>query len=90
MGKGSRLGDRPVHRDVNRISRSREGASAAASPIAETITGGCRCADRESRATGFPLAHGTYLTACPSDHGQIILGAEMSGVGRVRRWGDSM
>jgi len=90
MGKVGRLGDRPVHRDGTRIIRSRVGARAAPSPIAEAITGGWRCADRDTAATGFPVAPGTYMAACPSGHGQVILGAEFSRVGRVLGWGDGM
>ena len=91
MDKGSRLGDRPVHRDGTRIIRSRIGARSAASPIAKAITGGWRCADRESRATGSPTAIGTYrLAACPGAHGQVILSDEFRRVGRVVRWGDRM
>ena len=90
MDKGSRLGDRPHHRDGTRIIRSRIRARAAASPIAETVTSGWRCADRDSAATGFPSAAGTYLAACPGTHRQIILGAEFSRVGRVLGWGDTM
>ena len=90
MSKGSRLGDRPVHGDGSRIVRSRIGARAAPSPIAETITGGRRCADRESRATSMPTAPGTYMAACPSAHGHVILGAEFRRVGRLHRWGDGM
>ena len=90
MDKGSRLGDRPHHRDGTRIIRSRIRARAAASPIAETVTGGWRCADRESRTTGPPAAPGTYLAPCSNIHRQIILGAEFSRVGRVLGWGDTM
>ena len=90
MGKGSRLGDRPEHGDGTRIIRSRIGARAAASPIAETITGRRRCADRESRATSMPTAPGTYMAACPSTYRQVILGAEFRRVGRLHRWGDAM
>ena len=90
MGKGSRLGDRPEHGDGTRIIRSRIGARAAASPSAEAIIGGWRCADRESRATSMPTAPGTYMAACPGAHGQVILGAEFSRVGRVLGWGDVM
>ena len=90
MGKGSRLGDRPEHGDGTRIIRPRVGACAAASPSGETVTGGWRCTDRESRATSMPTAPGTYMAACPSVHGQVILGAEFSRVGRVLGWGDGM
>jgi len=90
MGKGSRLGDRPEHGDGTRIIRSRIGPRAAASPSGETVTGGRRCADRESRATSMPTAPGTYMAACPSAHGQVILGAEFRRVGRVLGWGDGM
>ena len=90
MDKGSRLGDRPVHRDGTRIIRSRVGARAAPSPIAEAITGGWRCANRENRATGSPTARGTYMAACPGVHGQVILGAEFRRVGRVLSWSDAM
>ena len=91
MGKRSRLGDRPEHRDGTRIIRSRIGARSAASPIAEAITGGWRCAERESRATGSPTAIGTYrLAACPGAHGQVILSGKFRRVGRVVRWGDAM
>ena len=88
--KGSCLGDRPVHRDVNRISRSRKGARAAAGPLAETVTGGWRCTDGDTCASGSPAARGTYLAPCPSVHGQVILGAEFRGVGRVVGWGNGM
>ena len=90
MGKSSRLADRSHYGDGTRIIRSRIGARSAASPIAEAIIGGCRCADRESRATGSPTAPGTYMAACPGAHGQVILGAEFSRVGRVLGWGDVM
>ena len=90
MGKASRLGDRSHYGDGTRIIRSRIGARAAARPIAETITGGRRCANRESRTTSMPTAPGTYMAACPSAHGQVILGAEFSRVGRVLGWGDGM
>ena len=90
MGKGSRLGDRPEHGDGTRIIRSGIGARAAASPIAEAIIGGWRCADRENRTTSMPTAPGTYVAACPSAHGQVILGAEFSRVGRVLGWGNGM
>ena len=90
MDKGSRLGDRPHHRDGTRIIRSRIRARAAASPIAETVTSGWRCANRDSAATCFPSAAGTYLAPCPGTHRQIILGAEFSRVGRVLGWGDTM
>ena len=90
MDKGSRLGDRPVHRDGTRIIRSRIGARSAASPIAKAITGGWRCAERESRATGSPAAIGTYLAACPSVHRQVILGAEFRRVSLVIGRGNAM
>src|SRR5204863_194702 len=90
MGKGSHLGDRPEHGDGTRIIRSSVRARAAASPIAETIIGGCRCADRESRTTGSPTAPGIYMAACPSDHRQVVLGGELRRVGRVLGWGDGM
>ena len=90
MDKGSCLGDRPHHRDGTRIIRSRIGARAAARPIAETITGGWRCANRESRATSMPTAPGTYMAACPSAHRQVILGAEFRRVGGVLGWGDAV
>jgi len=90
MDKGSRLGDRPVHRDGTRIIRSRVGARAAPSPIAEAITGGWRCANRDGAATCFPGARGTYLAPCPGVHGQVILGAEFRRVGRVLGWSDAM
>ena len=90
MGKGSGLGDRPERGDGTRIIRSRIGARAAASPSAEAIIGGWRCADRESRATSMPTAPGTYLAPCPGVHRQIVLGGERRRVGRVLRWGDSM
>ena len=90
MGKGSRLGDGSHYGDGTRIIRSRIGARSAASPIAETITGGWRCADRESRATSMPTAPGTYMAACPSAHGQVILGAEFRRVSRVLGWCDAM
>jgi len=90
MGKGSRLGDRSEHGDGTRIIRSRIGPRAAASPSGETVTGGRRCADRESRATSMPTAPGTYMASCPSAHGQVILGAEFRRVGGVLRWGDGM
>ena len=90
MGKGSRLGDRPEHGDGTRIIRSRIGAQPAASPIAEAITGGWRCADRESRTTGPPTTRGTYMAACPSTYRQVILGAEFRRVGRALGWGDGM
>src|SRR5438552_557311 len=57
MGKGSRLGDRPEHGDGTRIIRSRVGARSAASPIAEAITGGCRCAERG----GLVMSKGSRL-----------------------------
>ena len=82
-GKGSGLADRPGHGNGTRIIRSRIGARSAASPIAEAIIGGCRCADRESRATSMPTARGTYMAACPGAHGQVILGAELRRVGRA-------
>ena len=90
MGKGSRLGDRPEHGDGTRIIRSGIGARAAARPIAETVNGGWRCADRESRATSTPTARGTYMAACPSAYRQVILGAEFRRVGCLHRWGDGM
>jgi len=90
MGKGSRLADRRVHRDGSRIIRSRVGARAAAGPVAETIKVGWRCANRESRATSMPTASGIDVAACPSAHGQEILGAEFSRVGRALGWGDGM
>ena len=90
MGKGSRLGDRPAHRDGTRIIRSRVGARAAASPIAETITGGRRRTNRQSQATAFPTAIGTYLATGSSTHRQVILGAKCRRVGLVLRWGDGM
>jgi len=90
MGKGSGLGDRPEHGDGTRIIRSSVRARAAASPIAEAIIGGWRCADRESRATSMPVAPGTYMAACPSAHGQVILGAEFRRVSHVLGWGDAM
>ena len=90
MGKGSRLGDRSEHRDGTRIIRSRIGARATASPIAEAIIGGWRCADRESRATSMPTAPGTYMAAYSSAHGQEILGPEFRRVGRLFRWRDGM
>src|SRR5437773_11556583 len=89
-GKGSGLGDRPVHGNGNRIIRSRVGARAAAHPIAETITVGWRCTDGNTRASRSPAAGGTYLAACPSVHRQVILGAEFRRVGRLLGWGDSM
>ena len=89
MDKGSRLGDRPVHRDGTRIIHSRVGARAAASPSAEAVTGRWRCADRESRATGSPTAPGTYMAACPGTYRQVILGAEFRRIGRLFRWGDA-
>ena len=90
MGKGSRLADRSHYGDGTRIIRSRIGARAAASPSVETVTGGRRCANRESRATGSPTAPGTYMAPCSSIHRQIILGAEFSRVGRALGWGDGM
>ena len=90
MGKGSRLADRRVHRDGSRIIRSRVGARAAASPIAEAITGGWRCANRDCAGTCFPGARGTYLATCSGVHGQVILGAEFRRVGRALGWGDAM
>ena len=90
MGKVGRLADGSHYGDGTRIIRSRIGARAAARPIAEAITGGWRCADRESRTTSMPTAPGTYMAACPSAHGQVILGAEFSRVGRVLGWGDVM
>ena len=82
MGKVGRLADGSHYGDGTRIIRSRIGARAAASPSAETITGGWRCADRESRATGSPTAPGTYMAACPSAHGHVELGAKFGGVRR--------
>jgi len=90
MGKGSRLGDGPEHGDGTRIIRSRIGARAAASPSGETVTGGWRCADRESRTTGPPTTRGTYTAPCPGVHGKVILGAEFRRVGRVLGWGDAV
>ena len=90
MGKGSRLGDRPENGDGTRIIRPRVGACAAASPSGETVTGGWRCANGDSAATCFPSAPGTYMAACPSAHGQVILGAEFRRVGRVLGWSDAM
>ena len=90
MSKGSRLGDGPEHGDGTRIIRSRIGPRAAASPSAETVTGGWRCANRESRATGSPTTRGTYMAACPGAHRQVILGDEFRRVGRGLRWGDGM
>src|SRR5436190_387505 len=90
MGKGSRLADRSHYGDGTRIIRSRIGARAAASPSVETVTGGRRCANRESRATGSPAAIGTYLAACPSVHRQVILGAEFRRVSLVRGRGNAM
>ena len=83
MSKGSGLGDGPEHGDGTRIIRSREGARSAATPSGETVTGGWRCADRESRATASPTARGTYLAACPGTYRQVILGAELRRVGRA-------
>src|SRR5947207_14017221 len=90
MGKGSRLGDRPVHGDGNRIIRSRVGARAAARPIAETITVGWRCTDANTRASRSPAAGGTYLATNSSVHGQVIFGAEFRREGRLLRCGDGM
>src|SRR5438477_10373090 len=90
MRKVSCLADRSVHGDVKRISRSRVGARSAAGPLAETVTGGWRCTDGDTCASGSPTARGTYLAACPSVHGQEILSAEFRGVGRVRGWGNGM
>ena len=90
MGKGSRLGDRPEHGDGTRIIRPRVGACAAASPSGETVTGGRRCADRDNRASAFPVAPGTYMAACPGAHRQIVLGGQRRRVGRVLSWGDRM
>ena len=90
MGKSSRLGDRRDHGDGTRIIRSRIRARAAASPTGEAITGGCCCADRESRATSMPTVPGTYMAACPSAHGQVILGAEFRRIGCLVRWGDGV
>jgi len=90
MSKGSRLGDRPEHGDGTRIIRSSVRARAAASPIAEAIIGGWRCADRESRATSMPTVPGTYMAACPSAHSEVILGAEFRRVGRLHRGRDAM
>jgi len=90
MGKGSRLGDRPEHGDGTRIIRSSVRARAAASPTGETVTGGWRCANGDSAATCFPSAPGTYMAACPSVHGQVILGAEFRRVGRVLGWSDAV
>ena len=89
-GKGGCLGNRPEHSDGNRIIRSRVGARAAPTPIAEAITGGWRCANRDGAATCFPGARGTYLATCPGVHRQVILGAELRRVGRVLAWGDTM
>src|SRR5437762_12480374 len=72
MGKGSRLADRSHYGDGTRIIRSRIGARAAASPSAETVTGGRRRANGDSCATGSPTAPGTYIAACHGDHGQVI------------------
>ena len=90
MGKGRCLSDRSEHGDGTRIIRSRIGARSAASPSAETVTGRCRCADRESRATSMPTAPGTYMAACPSTYRQVILGAEFRRVGGALGWGDGM
>src|SRR6266700_201651 len=90
MGKGGCLGDGPDHRDGTRIIRSRIGACAAASPIAETITGGCRCANRERAATGSPSAAGTYRAATPRTHRQVVLGGERRGVGLVGSGSDTV
>ena len=90
MGKGSRLADRSHYGDGTRIIRSSIGARAAARPIAEAVTGGWRCANRDTAATCFPGARGTYLAPCPGVHRQIVLGGERRRVGRVLSWGDSM
>src|SRR5437667_280488 len=90
MGKGSRLADRSHYGDGTRIIRSRVGARAAPSPIAEAITGGWRCANRDGAATCFPGARGTYLAPCSGVHRQVILGAEFRRVSRVLGWGDAM
>ena len=90
MGKVGRLADGSHYGDGTRIIRSRIGARSAASPIAEAVIGGWRCADRESRATSMPTAPGTYMAACPSAHGQVILGAEFRRVSRVLGWCDAM
>ena len=90
MGKVGRLADGSHYGDGTRIIRSSVRARAAASPIAETITGGRRCADRDTAATGFPVAPGTYMAACSSVHGQEILGAEFHRVGRAHGRSDGM
>ena len=90
MSKGSGLGDGPEHGDGTRIIHSRIGARAAASPSGETVTGGRRCADRESRATASPTTRGTYMAACAGTYREVILGAEFSRVSRVLGWGDGM
>src|SRR5947207_3152981 len=89
-GKVGRLGDGSHYGDGTRIIRSRIGARATASPIAEAITSGRRCADRDTAATGFPGARRTYLAAYSSVHRQVILGAEFRRVSRVLGWGDAM
>ena len=90
MGKGRCLSDGPEHGDGSRIIRSRIGARSAASPSSETVTSGWRCTDRDSAATCFPAAPGTYMAACPGTHGQVILGAELRRVSRVLGWGNGM
>lgn len=90
MGKVGRLADGSHYGDGTRIIRSGIGARSAARPIAETITGGWRCADRESRTTGPPAAPGTYMAACPGTYRQVILGAEFCRVSRVLGWSDAM
>ena len=90
MGKVGRLADGSHYGDGTRIIRSGIGARSAARPIAETVTGGWRCADRDTAATGFPVARGTYMAACSSVHGQEILGAEFRRVGGRHGWGDGM
>ena len=90
MGKVGRLGDGSHYGDGTRIIRSRIGARSAARPIAETITGGWRCADRESRTTSMPTAPGTYMAACPSAYSQVILGGKFSGESRILCGSDSV
>jgi hypothetical protein len=83
MGKGGRLGDRPMHGDGRRIARPGEGARAAAIPVAEAEAARGR---RRYLATGPgvpPPATGAYLASRAGDHGQEILSVELGRVSGV-------